>query len=379
MRCRLTHRARIGYPHGRFNAGARVDEATAAADAISGGVVARAVEPGAGEPGHTHESVCLNCRARLGGEYCHRCGQRAHVHRTLGAFWHDLLHGVLHFEGKIWRTLPLLAWRPGELTRRYVEGERARFVSPLALFLFSVFLMFAVFGWTGGPFGGMNEGVRLDRDAGIAEGIAEADLRVAAAEKRRAEAVAARGSTISADAELEDARAEASMLRLIRSRGITEATLVRASDDLPGDLGWFNDAYVKAKRNPSLLLYKLQNNAYKYSWALIPISVPFVWLLFPFSRRFRMYDHAVFVTYSLCFMTLLLVALSLVRVAGDTEGKVSAIALTFVPPLHMYRQLRGAYGLRRWSALLRTAALLTFALIAAMLFTLLLVALGVLG
>ena len=36
-------------------------------------------------------------------------------------------------KGKIWRTLPMLAWRPGELTRRYIEGERARFVSPMAL------------------------------------------------------------------------------------------------------------------------------------------------------------------------------------------------------------------------------------------------------
>lgn len=58
---------------------------------------------------------------------------------------HDLLHGALHFEGKLWRTLPMLGFRPGELTRRYIEGERARFVSPMALFLFSVFLMFAVF------------------------------------------------------------------------------------------------------------------------------------------------------------------------------------------------------------------------------------------
>ena len=51
---------------------------------------------------------------------------------------------MLHLDGKFWRTLPLLAWRPGELTRRYVHGERAKFVSPMAMFLFSVFLMFAV-------------------------------------------------------------------------------------------------------------------------------------------------------------------------------------------------------------------------------------------
>ena len=103
-------------------------------DAATGAVIARTVEPKAGEAdGHTGETNCLNCGTELIADYCHRCGQRAHVHRTIGAFFHDLLHGVFHFEGKIWRTLPMLAWRPGELTRRYVDGERARFVSPIAL------------------------------------------------------------------------------------------------------------------------------------------------------------------------------------------------------------------------------------------------------
>jgi hypothetical protein len=95
-------------------------------DAATGALVGRAVEPEAGESaGHTHETRCLNCGCDLIGDYCHCCGQQAHVHRTVGAFWHDLLHGVLHFEGKIWRTLPMLALRPGELTRRYIAGERA--------------------------------------------------------------------------------------------------------------------------------------------------------------------------------------------------------------------------------------------------------------
>ena len=354
-----------------------MDEATAAADAISGGVLARAVEPAAGEAGNTHERTCLNCGTRLTGLYCHDCGQQAHVHRTLTAFWHDLLHGVLHFEGKIWRTLPLLAWRPGELTRRYVAGERARFVSPLALFLFSVFLTFAVFGWTGGPFGTMNDNVSVDGRDTIAEALVTAERKLQALETRRVETIARGGPVISLDAELKDAREEAAMLRLVMQRGVTEATLIRASDNLPDKLAWFNAAYKKAKANPSLLLYKLQNSAYKYSWALIPISAPFMWLLFPFSRRFRMYDHAIFVTYSLCFMTLLLVALSLVKVAGGTG--LTGIAMTFIPPIHMYRQLRGTYGLRWLSALLRTVLLLIFAALAATLFTSMLVALGVLG
>ena len=96
-----------------------------------------------------------------------------------------------------------------------------------------------------------------------------------------------------------------------------------------------------------MLLYKLKTNAYKFSWALIPISVPFVWLLFPFSRRFRLYDHTVFVTYSLCFMMLLLMAGTLV---GLVSPSIASLAWFFIPPIHMYRQLRGAYSLTRWGS-----------------------------
>ncbi|CAA9514935.1 MAG: hypothetical protein AVDCRST_MAG91-1850, partial [uncultured Sphingomonadaceae bacterium] len=271
-----------------------MSEADTIADVVTGGVIARGVEPGgggawAGVDGHTHESACLNCGAGLRGEYCHACGQRRHVHRTLGAFGHDLLHGVLHFEGKIWRTLPMLAWRPGELTRRYVAGERARFVSPLALFLFCVFLTFAVFSWTGGPVVLTDSETGENFSTSLERGAAETERKLRAIERERLEAVAARRDTAAIDARLRDVRDELSMLRLMQQRGITEATMARASDDLPDEFGWLEDAYRKAKANPSLLIYKLQNNAYKYGWALIPISLTFMWLLFPFSRKFRMY------------------------------------------------------------------------------------------
>ena len=52
--------------------------------------------------------------------------------------------------------------------------------------------------------------------------------------------------------------------------------------------GWpvLDHGIEKANENPGLMLYKLQSSAYKYSWALIPISVPFVALLFLWRRRF---------------------------------------------------------------------------------------------
>jgi len=63
--------------------------------------------------------------------------------------------------------------------------------------------------------------------------------------------------------------------------------------------------------------------------------VPFVWLLFAWRRRFKVYDHVVFVTYSIAFMTLFLVALSLIR--ATIGGGLNETALLVVPPVHMYR------------------------------------------
>jgi hypothetical protein len=336
-------------------------------DAITGGVVGRAVEPKAGEgDGRTHEANCLNCGAPLAGPFCHECGQHAHVHRTLAAFFHDFLHGVLHFEGKIWRTLPLLAWKPGELTRRYIDGQRASFVSPIALFLFCVFLTFAAMGLTGSMFGHMPAEASKD----IAKDLRNDEMRIATLEQQRAEFVKAGVSTAKVDRKLSDTRAEITMLKTLKEKNIPPGAFnIDGSDGLPD---WLADTVGNARENPELLFFKLKTNAYKFSWALIPISVPFVWLLFPFSRRFRWYDHIVFVTYSLCFMMLLLIAGTLV---GLVSSAIASLAW-FIPPIHMYRQLRGTYGVGRWGGIWRAAALGVFAFVAIGLFTSLLVTIG---
>jgi hypothetical protein len=84
----------------------------------------------------------------VSGSFCSNCGQPTHLHRSLTSLGHDILHGVFHFEGKVWHTVPELLFFPGRLTRRYIDGERAKFVSPMALYLFIVFLMFAVIPFT---------------------------------------------------------------------------------------------------------------------------------------------------------------------------------------------------------------------------------------
>lgn len=335
----------------------------AIADAMTGTVLAGAVEPAAGEDGHTHEQACLNCGAALLGSHCHRCGQAAHVHRTLSAFFHDLLHGVFHFEGKIWRTLPLLAWKPGELTRRYIDGQRASFVSPIALFLFCVFLMFAVVS----SLGPIVSNERFQQS--FQRGVAESQKKIAELTAERARLVAAHQSTADVDRKIASERDDLEMTRTINDKGVIMGSAERVSDDVPASI---REPIRHAAENPALFFYKLKSSAYKYSWALIPLSVPFLWLLFPFSRRYRLYDHTVFVTYSLCFMSLL----ATVATIWSKIGLPGTSIAFFVPPFHIYRQLRGTYALGPLGALWRTGVLLFVALTAVILFVTVLVGLG---
>lgn len=348
-------------------------------DIVAGGLMARAIEPGAGEgrghrsghgAGHAH-GLCLNCGTALIGAHCHRCGQAGHIHRTLHSVGHDLLHGVFHFEGKIWDTLPMLVARPGELTRRYVEGERARFVSPLALFLFTMFLMFAVFGWAGvGSW--MQEETFPEHivkvDAGDAERlqarIAELDREIARGD---AKGQAARGLQIERYAVEQE-------LAVVQGHSGIPAMLRRLGVQLEGN------GYKKLGhklQNPELLLYKIKSSSYKYSWALIPLSLPFMWMLFAWRRQYRMYDHAIFVIYSISFMNLLFVVMALFSLSPLLSWLDAWLLL--VPSIHMFAQLKGAYRLRTFSAAWRTVALLFVTAVVLSIFVSLLVVLGVMG
>lgn len=418
----------------------------AAADIATGAVIASAVEPDAGQTGPTAGAGgCLNCGAALLGAHCHNCGQKSHVHRTMAAFGHDLVHSVFHFEGKIWRTLPMLAWNPGHLTRRYIHGERAKFVSPLALFLFTVFLTFAIFNAVIGdtPEFSVRETVASRAKALDAE-IDRKKESVAELERERSEVVNDPAALAEADKELADAktaldettlanttkkeallREEAALkskiaeidkeiaginlaIKAAKAKGANSGSLeaqretlkmgrritLKGQDALTdsaftsslsletANFFWndkkLNDLARKAVKDPKLLAYKLQSNAYKFSWALIPISVPFIWLLFFWRREFKIFDHAVFATYSITFMMLWS---SLIAVVAHYEIGHPAILVPLIlfPILHMYRQLKQAYGLSRLGAVLRSALMWLFAIFALIAFAVMIFYLGVTG
>lgn len=139
-----------------------------------------------------------------------------------------------------------------------------------------------------------------------------------------------------------------------------------------------NKAIAKANKNPDLVLYKMQNSAYKFSWLLIPISVPFLWLLFAWRREYKVYDHAIFVIYSLGFFTLLAALFTVLQSLGVAGWLLMRVFL-IIAPIHMFLQMKQAYQLSWGNALLRTWLLLIFAMIVITIFLLILIMLGVAG
>jgi hypothetical protein len=328
----------------------------------------------------TH-GACANCKSPLTGQYCASCGQSAHIHRSLLHLIEEVLHGVWHFDTKSWRTLPLLMFFPGRLTRRYIDGQRKNYVSPLALFLFMVFLSFFMASLTNNQ-SSSSPKTLAEQQANIAEATKDID--------------AAKQSVIHITAELEDAKKRGANVSTLQEKledaitdqkeaenVLTALTVIQPpnSADKGGankqsvpekiankfkgkawahsDVPAFEEVIKHTLDNPDLAMYKLKNTTYKYSFLLVPISLPFLWLMFFWKRGVVMFDHAVFVLYSLSFMSLLFILLVLFNLIG-WNTPIPFLAM-LAPPIHMFVQLRGTYGLGIFSALWRTASLLCVA------------------
>lgn len=312
---------------------------------------------------HAH---CANCTVPLNGTYCHNCGQLAHIHRSLWHMVEELMHGILHFDNKAWRTLPALLWRPGQLTRDYIDGKRMRYMAPLILFLFLNFVMFFVFSYLASALA-PNGTVKPLITGGITNELHNAQTRLAELEAKRI-ALPANDKSITTltneisilqrkQKDLENAMATTNSNGIIENipseKHNTDKTTTPTADDKKF---WFEQAINHALQNPDLALYKMKGTASKFAFILIPISLPFMWLLFLRRKDIVLFDHSVFALYSMSFMCLLLML-----VAGLVKLGLAGWAwLLFlvIPPIHIFAQLRGAYHLSIAAALWRTIALL---------------------
>lgn len=389
-------------------------EVEAAGAAVTAGLAAAAIDGSKRRGRKAAGGPCANCGAALTGSYCATCGQPAHIHRSLLHMVGEFLHGVFHFDTRAWKTLPLLLFRPGTLTHDYIHGKRARYVSPLAMFLLAVFAMFFVFELSDGLRLGVMETPRVaaaegevGRAAGRMAQIQGEVTRLSLSSRQRdaAEAPAAQVELEAAKQKLTAARADmerlAAELEVVRkeeaarpppvpgegapavdeSRTIYDAVREEAASgnlDVHTGSPSLDDKIKEKLENPELAVYRFQDAASKYAFLLAPISLPFVFLMFFWKRGVTLFDHTVFILYSLSFASLLFIATLLIGMIPGAMGFAWAPLLA-AGPVHAYFHIKGGYGLGWFSALWRMPFLLLFACICLVLFLLTILVLGVVG
>ncbi len=92
---------------------------------------------------------CLNCGQALkeSDNFCPKCGQINDTSRvSLKQYLSDYLSGFLSFDNRFFKTISPLIFKPGKVTREYIEGKRVKYVNPFQLYLHISIVFFLFLG-----------------------------------------------------------------------------------------------------------------------------------------------------------------------------------------------------------------------------------------
>jgi uncharacterized protein YceK len=314
---------------------------------------------------------CANCETPLEGTYCHACGQLAEdFHRSS---WHllvEAVEGLLHLDGKLFRTMPALVRRPGRLTRDYLEGRRAFQVQPFRMFLVLLLITLFIGHWAST----VTEGRHADEESHSGVNIAGPQI---SAEER-----AAARAEIEADPDMPP-EAKAAALAAMDGDWATfgkkmgegaaatddDEINVRSNvlnDDQVGAVeGWMKSRYEAVQRDPERFALLLEIWGHRVAILALPVSALMLTLLFAFNRRYYVFDHLIFSMHSLSAQMLLLTTIFvLATVVGGW-----AWWLVVLSPVHLFLHMKGTYERSTFGTLARMAVLfmmttVTFSLLA---------------
>ncbi len=94
-------------------------------------------------------TVCLNCNQIISEEdnFCPNCGQVNDKNPiSVKQYFSEYLSGFFNFDNRFIRTIIPLLFKPGLVTKKYVEGKRKSYVNPFQLYLHITILFFLVQG-----------------------------------------------------------------------------------------------------------------------------------------------------------------------------------------------------------------------------------------
>ncbi len=94
-------------------------------------------------------TICLNCKQKISesDNFCTKCGQvNDRNPLSLKQYFSEYLSGFFSFDNRFLKTVIPLLFKPGKVTREYVEGKRRKYVNPFQMFLHITIVFFLIQG-----------------------------------------------------------------------------------------------------------------------------------------------------------------------------------------------------------------------------------------
>lgn len=94
---------------------------------------------------------CLNCGVPLDviDRYCHSCGQINTTKKlSFGDFFNEFFSSIFSYDSRLRHTIVALLFKPGKISKDYVEGKRIRYANPFRFYLSVSIIFFLITGLT---------------------------------------------------------------------------------------------------------------------------------------------------------------------------------------------------------------------------------------
>lgn len=89
------------------------------------------------------DKTCLNCNYVVENKFCPNCGQEnTETRKSFHYLFTHFVEDLTHYDGSFWKTIKALLFKPGRLTKEYLEGKRLKYVPPVKLYIFISFVAF---------------------------------------------------------------------------------------------------------------------------------------------------------------------------------------------------------------------------------------------
>ena len=92
---------------------------------------------------------CMNCGTPISDEanFCSKCGQVNDTNRlSVKQYFSEYLSGFFNFDNRFIKTVIPLIFKPGYVTKEYIDGKRIKYVNPFQLYLHITILFFLLVG-----------------------------------------------------------------------------------------------------------------------------------------------------------------------------------------------------------------------------------------